>query len=170
MDSTKILWPKTVRLIHWAIAILVTLNLFILEEGDPPHRYIGYAAVFLVAIRFFYGFTTKTEASFQRLPLSFRELKRFLAAKARFEKIDYPGHNPAASWVYILIWLCILCLAITGFMMGLDRFWGDETLEEIHELFSNAVLALVVIHFIGIALDSIQYKRKTWLGMITGKK
>lgn len=170
MSSTAIIWTKSVRLIHWAIAILVTLNLFVLEDGDPPHRYIGYAAVALVAFRFFYGFTTKTESSFKKFPLSLQELKKFLTAKMHNQKIDYPGHNPAASWVYILIWISIICLGITGFMMGLDRFWGDETLEEIHELFSQAVLVLVVIHFIGIALDSLQYKRKTWLGMITGKK
>lgn len=170
MNFSGIIWTKTVRLIHWAIAILVTLNLFVLEDGDPPHRYIGYAAVALVALRFFYGLTTKSEGSFKKLPLSFHELKKFLTAKMKFEKIDYPGHNPAASWVYIFIWISIVCLGITGFMMGLDRFWGDETLEETHELFSQAVLVLVVIHFIGIALDSIQYKRKTWLGMITGKK
>ena len=170
MSSTSVVWTKTTRLIHWAIAVIVLLNLFIIEEGDPPHRYLGYAALALVALRFIYGFTTSSESAFKKLPLSLSDLKKFLVAKYKFEKIDYPGHNPAASWVYLLIWFCLICLGITGFMMGLDQFWGDETLEEIHELFSNFIQLLIVIHFLGIALDSLQFKRKTWLAMITGKK
>jgi cytochrome b len=54
--------------------------------------------------------------------------------------------------------------------MGLDRFWGNQTLEDIHEIISNVLLALVCVHLSGVFLDSFTSKRKTWMVMITGKK
>ena len=31
-------WDPFVRLFHWSLVSCVLLNLFVLEEGDPPHR------------------------------------------------------------------------------------------------------------------------------------
>ena len=61
-------------------------------------------------------------------------------------------------------------MALTGFMLGLDRFFGDSTLEEIHEVISNILLGLVCLHLLGIVFDAFQNKRKTWMVMFTGDK
>lgn len=169
MSSPGIIWNLWIRGIHWLLAVIVIANLFILEDGDPPHRYVGYAAVALVILRFILGFVYTDHSAFKNFPLSFSKLKDFAYAKLHNQKIDYVGHNPAASWVYLAIWSCVICLGITGYMMGTDQFWGDETLEEIHNLFSVILQIFIVVHFAGIALDSMQFHRKTWLRMITGK-
>lgn len=168
--ANELIWDKITRALHWSIAVIIFLNLFILEEGDPPHRYIGYLAAGFVFIRFIYGLTTQGFSSFKYFPLSFSELKKFISAKFKKQDLHYPAHNPAAAWTYLGIWFCILALAVTGYMLGLDAYFGDETIEEIHEAFSFALEFLIVFHFVGIILDSIQFKRKTWLAMITGKK
>jgi len=61
-------------------------------------------------------------------------------------------------------------LGVTGFMMGLDAYWGEEWLEDLHENLSTALMVLVVLHLLGIAFDSWKFRRKTWLGMITGRR
>ena len=43
--------PKLFKVTHWGIATVVVLNAFILESGDPPHRYLGYTALGLVLVR-----------------------------------------------------------------------------------------------------------------------
>lgn len=169
-SSQKIVWPYYIRLIHWIIALTVILNIFFLEEGDPPHRILGYIAVGLVIARFFLGVTDKKNQRFPALTLRWSAIKKQITSHFNGKPVDYEGHTPLASLVYVLIWGCLIALAISGWMMGLDAFWGDETLEDIHGAISNGLEILVIIHFIGIAVDSYTFKRKTWLSMIKGYK
>ena len=156
--------PKLFKLTHWGIAIVVVLNAFILESGDPPHRYLGYTALGLVLARAVFSFKYKTDFVF-----SLSELKRFIKSLLRMSPLDYePKRNPLASYVYIFIWLCDVGLAFTGWLMGLDAFWGDETLEEVHEIISNILLALVAMHLMGMLTDFIFHKRKPWKKMLKG--
>ena len=156
--------PKLFKVTHWGIATVVVLNAFILKSGDPPHRYLGYTALGLVLVRGVFSFKYKTEFVF-----SFSELKRFIKSLFRMSPLDYePKRNPLASYVYVFIWLCVVCLALSGWLMGLDAFWGDETLEEIHEIISNILLALVAMHLFGMLTDFIFHKRKPWKKMLKG--
>lgn len=134
---------RLIRFIHWGIAFVVFFNLFVQDDGETLHRYFGYSAVLLVVIRFVYGLTTKNHRHFP---------------------------NKMAQATYIAMWGCIIALGVTGFMMGTDKFWGDELIEEIHENLSKGIQVLVVMHLLGIAIDSFKFKRRTWMNMINGKK
>ena len=37
-------WDGFIRLFHWSLVAIVALNLFVLEEGDVAHRWLGYFA------------------------------------------------------------------------------------------------------------------------------
>lgn len=161
------MWPLSVRLIHWALAAVIVLDMFWLE--DDLHNYAGYFGVLLIVLRLIIGIRGKGIERLSSLPLKFSDFKFYLryhlAGKAHYE-----GHNPAASLVYLLMWLLVVLLAISGWMMGLDAFWGDERLHNIHELLSNSLLVLIILHLFGILLDAFIYKRKTWMAMISGRK
>lgn len=79
-------------------------------------------------------------------------------------------YNPKAVYVYYAIWAMIAGLGVSGFMMGLDRFWGNQTLEDIHEAISNLLLVLVTLHLFGVFFDAYKNKRRTWMLMISGVK
>lgn len=168
-DKNEVIWPLSVRFIHWIVALVVLLDAFWLEEGDAPHEYLGYLAAVLVIVRFGIGILGHGAVKFSAMPIKANDFKIFLRnhfkGQAHFE-----AHNPLASVVYLLMWLLIIGLAVTGWMMGLDAFWGDQTLEEIHSQFSNALVGLAIVHLIGLMIDSFIYKRRTWMGMIDGKK
>lgn len=134
-------WPWSIRLIHWGLALVIILDTFFVE--DEAHRYLGYAGAGLIILRLFLGFTLKA-------------------------KIPEP-RNKMALTVYFLIWTDVIALAVTGWMLGLDAYFGDEQIETIHTQLSNFLIALVIIHLIGMVLDAIRNQRKTWMGMISGK-
>lgn len=134
---------RVIRFIHWGIAFVIFLNLFITEDGEFFHRFLGYAAVLLVVIRLVYGLTTKNLRQFP---------------------------NKIAVLTYFAMWSSLIGLAITGFMMGTDLFWGDELIEESHEFIANLLEVLIIIHILGFSLDAYKFKRRTWLNMINGKK
>lgn len=164
-----ILWSPITRILHWAIAIPVLLNFFI-DGGDYLHKGIGYIALAALAARISWGFVTKDKAHFKFFSLSPLDIRSYVLALASGKTKDYPGHNPLASITYVAIWILVGLLGITGYLMGQDAFWGEEWLEHLHESFSSGLVALVICHIVGMTLDGIKNKRKTWLGMITGKR
>ena len=164
------IWDRTTRILHWIVAAIVISNLFFLDGGDDSHRWLGYGAVGAVLIRFFWGFVGGTHSRFSSFPLGLASWKKFLASLFLWRRADFPGHNPLATLVYCAIWAAVIALGVTGWMMGLDAYWGEEWLEELHANISIAVQVLVALHLCGLLLDSIKYRRFTWLGMITGKK
>ncbi len=170
IKSTTVVWDIPTRLLHWSLAVIVFLNLFILDEGDEIHEWIGYLACALVIFRVYWGERSQGLSRISSFPIKLKDLKRFIKNRFTDSEGRYPGHNPLASVVYIAIWTCILLLGITGFMMGLDAFWGEDWLEKLHELISDTLLFLIVIHLTGVFSDSIRNRRKTWSSMITGKK
>lgn len=169
ISDAPIAWNLVTRLSHWLIAVPVLLDFFI-DGGDKSHNVIGYVAFGATLARLAWGFVTQDEAKFSSFPLGPKKTGEYAMSVFTKEKINYSGHNPLASWVYIFMWILVLSLGVTGFMMGMDRYWGEEWLMDLHESSSNALMFLVALHFIGLAIDSIKFKRKTWLGMITGRK
>jgi cytochrome b len=153
------IWSFRTRLLHWLIAVPVLVNFF-LEGGETLHELLGYLAVGAVVLRILWGFIAHDQANFSAFPFS----------QVFAPRRDHPGHNPQASWIYVCIWALVGGLGVTGFMMELDAFWGEEWLEDLHENLSHGLLALVIFHLLGIAFDSWKYRRKTWRGMITGRR
>lgn len=139
-------WPLGVRIIHWILAVVLALNWFVLEEGDAAHRYFGYLAFLTVVVRLAWGVWGRGPASFRAYPKSF------------------------STFVYFVMWIGVLVMGVSGFMQGLDAFWGDERLENIHVVTSKILIFAVVIHLGGIAFDAIRFRRPTWMTMIDGKK
>ena len=171
MATAKKLWDIPTRLIHWTVAGTITLNLFVLETGDDWHRWLGYLAFAAVSVRMLWGFFGASGASrLYTLPLRPRQLVVFLGELFKWKKVDYPSHNPGASYVYLAIWASVFVLAVSGFMMETDRFWGEEWVQEVHSNIADFLTALIVFHLVGILIDAIKFRRATWFGMITGRK
>jgi cytochrome b len=171
MLDKNIVWNKVIRLTHWLVAVIIILNMFVFDDGDDLHIWLGYIAAGIVLFRLIYGFVSRDQShSFSNFPLSPSSLFKFFQDKINQRDHVYKGHNPAASWIYILIWICAAGLTVTGWMLGLDRFFGSEEVEQLHVYFNTALQVTIIIHLLGIGLDSIQFKRKTWMGMFTGRK
>lgn len=168
MNHEPALWDLPTRLLHWLVAGGILCNFFILEPGDPAHRWVGYGVTCVVLGRWVWGFFGNRAARFSSWPLSRPELRAFTKNLFAASHPDYPGHNPGGALAYFMIWLTIAALALSGWMMGLDRFWGEEWLENVHAACSRLLQFLVVMHLLGLAHDSLRFRRHTWLGMITG--
>ena len=164
------LWDIPTRITHWALASCVILNLFVVDEGEDIHHWIGYTAVGLVAFRFVWGFFGAEPSRLRSLPVHPRTVLAYVRGGMKEGETFAGKHNPLASYVYLTLWFAVLCLGLSGWMMGLDAFWGEEWLEEIHANLSTAVQVLIVAHLLGITFDSIRYRRHTWLAMITGRR
>ncbi len=93
---------------------------------------------------------------------------RYLAHLVRGHAWHSVGHNPAGS-------VAILLLLLLGIISG-DSGWavyeeiGGDRLEELHEYISNAMLAMVLVHILGVLVASYLHGENLIVAMITGRK
>jgi cytochrome b len=81
------------------------------------------------------------------------------------------GHNPLGGVMVVGLLVTLLGICVSGWMMTLDIFWGDERLEELHEIAANLlVFGLVLLHLAGVLFTSLSERVNRVRAMITGIK
>jgi len=143
------------------------------------HIYIGYALVVGIVARLAWGIVGPRHARFSDMwhPTAWWDAVRSfnLQAKPRF------GHNTLASGAYLLVYLLLIAMAVTGLGLAAieqsmgpfnawfgDMAWLEDVYEEPHELIYYLLMGFVALHI--AALIWHEHKDKTPLaqGMVTG--
>jgi cytochrome b len=96
------------------------------------------------------------------------EIAAYFFSLLKGKPAHYVGHNPLGS---VAIWLLLglgIASGVTGFMVFQDV--GGDALEELHELVSNAMLAVVFIHIAGVIVSSVLHRENLVRSMISGFK
>lgn len=162
------------RLFHWIFSFLF-LGAFIIAktfDDDSPqyayHMLMGLTLGFVVLLRILWGIWGSRYAKFNSFVLHPREL--ILYFKSFFSKNSprWLGHNPASSWAALVMMGLAFGLAGTGYFMAQDV--NKEVLEEVHELFANAFILVVIAHVAGVILHTLKHRDAIGMSMLHGKK
>ena len=85
-----------------------------------------------------------------------------------------PSYSPmtrlAARAGHLALYLLLFAIGISGYLMGTDRFWGDDAVEAIHETLADGLMVLVGLHIAAALLMSYLEKTNLVRAMITGVK
>ena len=163
-------WDVVVRLFHWTLALGCIANLTVLREAKVAHRYVGYAILAALAIRLVWGFVGSRHARFADFIPGPKRLINYVRALVHGREPRYVGHNPAGALMMLaLITLAGVC-GVTGWMMGLDAFWGDRWLETIHETAANLIWIMAGLHVLAAIVESRRHRENLILSMVTGSK
>jgi len=163
-------WDVPVRVFHWLLAICFIVAYLVAESERllGIHVVLGYTALGLIAFRVIWGFVGPRYARFRSFlfsPAAAISYTRSLFMKNRQE---YLGHNPLGSYAIYAILLLGLVTGITGYMR-LNEIGGDSV-EELHEVFANAWLGIVILHLLGVIVGSWLHRENLVRAMITGYK
>jgi len=169
-EETVRVWDSLVRIFHWTVVLGVLLNSFLTEGGKAPHRYIGYAVAAALAIRIIWGFVGRAHARISDFVVSPVVVVRHLAAVLAGRDRRYVGHNPAGGAMILGLRGLLAATCLTGWMQGLDAFWGVEWVQEAHKIFANLILALAAVHALAAMVESFAHRENLVLAMITGRK
>lgn len=180
MNSQRIrLWDLPTRLFHWLLALAVIAAIVSGQLGGKLidlHGKIGLAIIGLIAFRIVWGFAGSTYARFAQFFPTPAKIKVYLKGEWRGL-----GHNPLGGLsVFSLIFL-LTVQVLSGLFANDDiAFVGplyeliDKSLSDrlsgIHELLSNVLIALVVLHVIAVAFHGRFKKDNLVKPMITGWK
>ena len=163
-------WDPFVRLFHWSLVGLFAFAFLTGDEWDKAHEAAGYTIAGLIAARVLWGFVGPRHARFSDFIHSPSAILAFLRDSLSLKARRHIGHNPAGGAMVIALLIAISVICASGYMMGLDAFWGEEWVEELHEGAVNVTLGLIALHIIGVIVASIEHKENLARAMVTGWK
>jgi cytochrome b len=160
-----------VRVLHGVLLTAFVANYFLLEEGDDPHQIFGYLAAAAVLLRVLWGFRDTGAARWSAFWPSPGRLARHVRALVQWQHRPIPGHSPIGALVMILMLLGMTGLAVTGFLMEeVDYFWGNQSVEDIHEWLADGLAALVALHVFAAVVESVLLRENLPWSMVTGRR
>ena len=163
-------WDPLVRIAHWSVAILVAVEMLNEAGANPWHRYLGYAAGALVMVRLAWGLFGSRYARLTAMAHRAKHVVSYLRSAQRAGVQSYAGHNPLGACMAFALWLLVLLVVITGGLLQLDAFWGDDTMQAVHAAASYVLAACALVHVAGVLVTSAVHRTHLVRGMITGKK
>ncbi len=162
-------WDPVVRIFHWSMISCFFLA-YILVDQRSLHRGFGYIVAALVCLRLIWGFIGSKHARFSDFVPSPTLFFQYLSSMAKAQEPRTLGHNPAGAAMIIALLLCLVGISVTGYMMGMDQFFGVDWVEITHKNLVTAILVLIVVHIAGVIISSLRHKENLVKSMVTGYK
>lgn len=167
-----LVWDLPVRVFHWFLAgtIIATLAIALGTDGEsaafPLHMLLGVIAGVLVALRVVWGAIGSRYARFSSFVFGPRALGRYLLGTMRRSSERWLGHNPGSSYAIYAMLILVLALAVSGTVMTA----GSEATEELHEVLAYCLLAVGVVHLLGVAGHGLRHRENLVRSMVDGRK
>lgn len=168
-EAVKV-WDPFVRVFHWSLATLFVVEYASGEEAEQVHLAVGYTIAGLIALRIVWGFIGPAHARFSNFVKSPQAVLAYLRDFARLRAPRYLGHNPAGASMIIALLVMLAGTSITGYLMTTDAYRDAKDVEEIHEVFANLTVGLIVFHVVGVVISSFAHGENLVKSMVTGRK
>ncbi|MFO1329653.1 MAG: cytochrome b/b6 domain-containing protein [Rubrivivax sp.] len=165
-----LVWDAPVRVFHWLL-VLSFAGAFVSAESERwrlLHVTLGYTAGGLVLFRALWGLMGTRHARFASFVRGPRAVAAYLRGLLARDGTHPVGHNPAGGWAIVGLLALTLLVAASGLATYND--WGGGWLEELHEGAANTMLALVVVHVLGVVVGSRVHRENLVRAMVTGRK
>lgn len=172
MKRPILVWDLPTRLFHWLLAagVLGAFAIGNLVDDDQPafawHMLLGATAAFLVLLRIVWGLVGSRYARFGSFVFGPRAILDYFRGLLSKDTKSFVGHNPGSSVAIFAMLFLTVGAAVTGALMGS----GGEALEELHEVFANALIIVAGAHVAGVLLHTLRHRENLTGSMIAGTK
>jgi cytochrome b len=181
-DHVK-LWDLPVRLVHWAIVVLLPWQWWTHKTNDIElHKQLGYVTLGLVVFRLLWGLVGSTTARFGHFVKGPGGVGSYLRTLRSNSAEPMVGHNPLGGWsVIALLGLLAAQVALGLFAQDVDGIESGplsylvsydqaDMAREWHELVFNVLLGVVALHIVAIVWYLAIKRDNLLVPMITGRK
>jgi len=166
-----LVWDAPTRVFHWLLTgtMLAALSIALAADDDSAvfqlHMLFGLIAAFVVILRLLWGIVGSRYARFGSFLFGPKALLGYLHAALRGRSERYAGHNPGAAYAVYAMLLLTLGLGASGLLMP-----SGEAFEEVHEIMAYLMIAVIVVHLIGLVWHTVRERENIALSMIDGRK
>jgi cytochrome b len=151
------------------IGFITAMGLAVLGEDTSVflwHTLAGLIIAFSVLLRLVWMVVGTRHAHFSALAYSPSSVVRYLRGALTHQHKPYATHNPASAYAIVVMIALVLALACTGVLMSS----GIEAAEEIHGPLAWALVAMAVVHVVGVTLYAFRNHDGLPLSILTGRK
>ena len=179
-----LVWGLYTRASH-ALLMVMMLAVFLTPEVKrllTLHVALGYTLALLFLFRILWGFMDVKYSKFKDFNFNLMDLKAYMLSIFGNKK-EYIGHNPASSYAIIAMIVLTFLAVGTGALaygvkegMGIFSFMNHtlfrdmKLFKEVHEFFSNVLMAVIFAHIAGVLLDKLVHKSRALESMVDGYK
>lgn len=170
MIQRILIWDAPTRVFHWMQAISFT-GAYLTSESERNrdiHVAFGYIMLGLLVFRLLWGFSGTRYSRFSSFVFKPGEIIAYLLSLFKAKPKHYLGHNPAGS---VAVWLLLsigLFICVTGVMALQDN--ASEAVVKMHGFATKVMLAVILLHLIGVLVSSVLHRENLVRSMITGYK
>lgn len=168
--ESRPVWDPLVRVFHWSLVVCVLLNLFVVDDDEALHQWLGYAATAWVGVRVLWGFVGPRHARFADFFPTPTRLAKHVRALLRGEPEHHWGHNPLGGLMVLGLMAMVAGLGLTGWMQTTELFWGVDWVEDLHEGLAEWLLPLVGLHAAAALVMGRIERTRLVKAMVTGNK
>lgn len=182
MRSVRV-WDLPTRVFHWALVVLLVVAWLTGEDEDwifVIHSFAGYGVIALVIFRLAWGVAGNRHARFWNFVRGPGRVVAYGRELIRLSPPRFLGHNPLGGWMILALLGVAAMAAVSGLFVAEDEVRGPlaslvshgaaETLEEVHEVLANLLIALAAAHVAGVLADWLLTGDNLVRAMITGRK
>ncbi len=178
-------WTLPTRLFHWLFVAFIVAAWISADEDRwlSIHVALGSALAGLLVFRLLWGLMGPKYSRFSDFSFQISALKEYLSGIFHASR-QYIGHNPAASYSMIAMFITVGLAIVSGFLAyGIQEnrgflaflhtgvFREMDLFKEIHEFFVNALWVLIAVHVSGVLMDRLLHSSDgTLTSIIDGHK
>jgi cytochrome b len=176
-------WDWPTRVFHWLLVASFALAWLTYEDNRylDVHVFAGYVMLALLLFRLGWGVWGGRYACFRQFGYGWTSVRAYLRGLLSGHPRRYLGHNPAGAWAVFVLLALGFVVTLTGLLViggeerhgpfaGMLGFQQGTAIRAIHELAAWLMLALVLVHIAGVAVDSLLHRENLVKAMITGYK
>lgn len=188
-------WDKLIRIVHWLVAVLFILNVFVVEADSYVddyfiewasydsfaehslylffadrswHECIGWAILGLLIIRLIWGLTLARGPNhlYDFIPRRKDAMHHIMLLKKRQPHHEV-GHNAFGALAVYAMWGGLIALVLSGYYQDSD--WGfDNDLDIWHKRIADFMQIMVLLHLSAIVFTSLRLRQNLIRAMIHG--
>ncbi|WP_425102016.1 cytochrome b/b6 domain-containing protein [Tropicibacter sp. S64] len=164
------IWDPLVRIFHWSLVGLFAANALFTDAESDLHEIIGYTIAGLLAFRLVWGIIGPWTARFASFWPTRSGIFGQMADMAAGRRRAHRGHTPLGGLMIFNLLLSIAGIALTGYMMTTNTFWGVDWVEQTHEALVTWTEISVVMHVAAVIWESRRTGVNLPRAMVTGVK
>ena len=170
MIQRTLIWDAPTRVFHW-LQVISFFGAYLTSESERNrdiHVTLGYILLGLIVFRLLWGFIGSRYAQFSSFLFKPSEIIAYLLSLFKGKPKHYLGHNPAGS---VSVWLLLslgFFICVAGVMALQDN--ASDAVVKMHGVATKIMLAVILLHIIGVLVSSVLHHENLVRSMITGYK
>jgi len=183
VSGTARVWDLPIRLMHWALVLSIAVCWWTGMHNELEyHLYSGYAVLWIVLMRLYWGFAGSSTARFVNFVRGPRAVFAYACTLPRRDTPHVHGHNALGAISVLAMLGLVLAVVVLGlFAVDVDglysgplssyvSFRGGRHIAHLHYKWFNVLLWVIGLHLAAVVFYYIHKRHNLIFPMISGRR